>query len=269
MSTKISLKQLAPEVLDLLGGGGALSRDITSNVSVGAANSGTLFPNGQTLTEFAETLLLKEIVPTISTTFSGTGVKEIGTSVNGSTMTLKITNTPSASITINTIEFYVGNTLLDSQPYVKGTNTYTYTYSNTITTNTTLKAVLTYNGNKKLQGTGDFQFVYGRFYGTTTYSTIDSTIANTLITSFTKNIQNSKALTWNNITLNDERFCYMYPASLGALSSIKDGNGFDQTQGYTRYQVNLTYPTNNQIVSYYVYLLSDSTTGSGFTQIYS
>lgn len=61
----------------------------------------------------------------------------------------------------------------------------------------------------------------------------------------------------------------MYPSSYGTLSSIKDGNGFDQTNGYTRYQVNITYPTNNAKVSYYVYLLNDSTTGNGFTQIYS
>lgn len=269
MATKIKLKQLDQEIINLLGGGGALTRDITSNVTVGAANSGTLFPKNQSLTEFAEAILLKEITPTISTTFSGSGVHEVGTSVNGSSIELKITNTPSSSITINKIEFFAGGTLLNSQPYVNGTKTYKFNYTQTISTNTTLKAILTYNSNKTLTNTGDFKFVYGRFYGPTKASIIDSNIANSLIVGFTKNIEDSKKFSWTNITLNDERFCYMYPASYGVLSNIKDGNGFDQTNSYTRYQVDITYPTNSNIVSYYVYLLNDPTTGSGFTQNYN
>lgn len=271
MATKISKKQLSQEVLDLInsGGGGALLRDIISNVSVGAAPSGTKFPQGQDLTAFAEAILRKDIVPTIQTSFSGAGVKEIGTSVNGTTMTLKITNLSSVTVPINKIEFYIGNTLLDTKPFVAGTNTYTFVYNSTINLNSQAKAKLFYNTNAVVQGTGDFTFVYGSFYGPTKVSFIDSSIANTLITGFTKSIKSGKALTWNNISVNDERFCYMYPASMGTLSSIKDGNGFDQMNGYTRYQVDVTYPTNNTVVSYYVYLLNDSTTGSGFTQIYS
>lgn len=269
MATKIKLKQLDQEIIDLLGGGGSLIRDIISNVTVGAANAGTKFPKNQTLTEFAEAILLKEIVPTISTTFSNSGVKEIGTVVNGSTITLKITNQPSSSITINKIEFFADSTLLDTQTYIDGTKTYQYNYNKSISTNTTLKAVLTYNGNKTLTNTGTFKFVYGSFYGPTKAVFIDSAVANGLIASFTKTIKESKALTWSNITVNDERFCYLYPASMGTLASIKDGNGFDQTNGYTRYQVDITYPTNSDTVSYYVYLLNDPTTGSGFTQIYA
>lgn len=270
MATKINKKQLGQDVLDLISsGGGALLKDIISNVTVGAAPSGTKFPEGQTLTEFAEALLRKDITPTIQTSFSGSGIKEIGTVVNGTTMTLKITNLAAITVPIDRIEFYMGNTLLDTQPFVSGTNTYTFVYNSTINTNSQAKAKLIYNTNSIAQGIGDFTFVYGSFYGPTKASFIDSAIANTLITSFTKSIKNSKALTWSNISVNDERFCYMYPASMGTLGSIKDGNGFDQTNGYTRYQVDITYPTNNEVVSYYVYLLNDPTTGSGFTQIYS
>lgn len=271
MATKISLKQLSDEVITLInsGGGGALLREIISNVAVGAAPSGTRFPQGQDLTTFAETLLRKDIVPTIQTSFSGVGIKEIGTQVNGTTMTLKITNLSQVTVPINKIEFYMGNTLLDTQPFVSGTNTYTFTYTSIINTNSQAKAKLIYNTNATAQGTGDFTFVYGSFYGPTQVSFIDSAIANILIGGFTKTIKNGKAFTWNNISVNDERFCYMYPSSMGTLSSIKDGNGFDQTNGYTRYQVDITYPTNNETVSYYVYLLNDSTTGNGFAQIYT
>lgn len=271
MATKISLKQLSQEVIDLInsGEGGALLNDIISNVTVGAANAGTLFPKNQTLTEFAETILLKEITPTISTSFSNSGIKEVGTIINGSQIILNITNNPSSSITINKIEFFEGNTLLDSQNYISGTKTYRYNYTNNITSNTTLKAVLTYNGNKKLTNTGEFKFVYGSFNGVTVLSSIDDAAGNSLIINFTKKIKESKAFTWSNITLNDERFCYAYPVSMGALTSIKDGNGFSQMDSYNRYQVNIIYPTNNQTVPYYFYLLKDSVTGSGFTQIYN
>lgn len=115
MATKISVKQLSDEVLTLIsGGGGALDKDITSNVAVGAASSGTLFPSGQTLTQFAEALLRKDITPSISTSFSGSGIKEMGTTVNGTTMKLIIGNLSSVTVPITKVEFYVGNTLVDT-----------------------------------------------------------------------------------------------------------------------------------------------------------
>lgn len=270
MATKISAKQLSQEVLDLINsGGGALLREIISNVAVGAAPIGTKFPKGQDLTEFAEMILRKDIIPTIQTNFTGSGIKEIGTSVNGTTMVLNITNLSQVTVPINKVEFFINDTLVSSQPYIEGEKGYSFSYYNQITTDTTAKAVLTYNNSSVIQGSGTFTFVYGSFYGATTASFIDSAIMNGLISTFNKSIKNTKSFTWDKITLNDERFCYAYPASMGTLSSIKDGNGFDQTQGYTRYQVDVTYPTNSQIVSYYVYLLNEPTTGSGFKQIYS
>lgn len=194
---------------------------------------------------------------------------EVGTSINGTTMILKITNLAAVTVPINRVEFYIGTTLLDTQNFVAGQDTYQFIYSTPITANSKAKVKLVYNTNAVLEQNADFAFVYGSFYGTTTASFIDSAIMNGLIPTFSKNIKNTKAFTWDKITLNDERFCYAYPASMGLLSSIKDGNGFDQTQGYTRYQVDITYPTNSQVVSYYVYLLSEPTTGSGFKQIYS
>lgn len=270
MATKISKKQLSQEVLDLINsGGGALLKQIISNVTVGAAPAGSNFPEGQTLTQFAEMILRKDITPTIQTSFTGAGIKEIGTSVNGTTMVLTITNLSQVTVPINKIEFFINNTLVSSEPFVAGEDHYSFAYYSAINNNTTAKAVLTYNDSSTVSGTGAFTFVYGSFYGATTASIIDSTTMNTLIQTFNKSIKNTKTFTWDKITLNDERFCYAYPASMGTLSSIKDGNGFDQTQGYTRYQVNVTYPTDNQIVSYYVYLLNEPTTGSGFKQIYS
>lgn len=271
MATKITLKQLGQDVLNLLNKSGdcALEKEITSNVTVGAAVSGTIFTKGQTFTEFAEKILRKDIIPSISASFSGSGVKEKGTTVNGSTMVVNIDNLNNVTVPINEIKFYDGSNLINTQPFVNGQSNYTYIYNTTIFNNKTLSVEVVYNTNSKVSKSGSFTFVYASYYGATSLSSIDDASASSLSTTFFKSIKTSKGLTWNNITLTDERFCYMYPTSLGQLSSIKDGNGFSQIDGYNISIVNLTTPINGDIVQYYVYLLKDATTGIGFTQIYA
>jgi hypothetical protein len=270
MATKISLKQLGEDVLKLIGKGGniSLEKDIISNVVCGAAPSGTLFKEGQTFTEFAEKLLRKDITPTISTSFSGVGLKEVGTTVNGIIMNLCITNLNSVTVPINEVRFYVNNSLVNSQTFIQEQQNYQYIYSNEISENTSAKAELVYNTDQKVSGSGSFTFVYASYYGATTLSSISDVEASSLAALFIKSIKNTKSLTWENIILDDERFCYMYPSSFGLLTSIKDGNGFSQLEGYTKVTVNLTSPINGDIVPYYVYFLADSVTGSGFKQIY-
>ena len=270
MATKISLKQLGEDVFKLIGKGGtsSLDKDIISNVVCGAVPSGTLFKEGQTFTEFVEKLLRKDITPTISTSFSGAGLKEAGTAVNGTTMKLSITNLSSVTVPINEIRFYINNSLVNSQSFVSEKPNYQYIYSNQIIENTSAKVELVYNTNQKISENGSFNFVHASYYGPTALSSISDAEVSSLAISFSKTIKSTKAFTWENITLNDERFCYMYPVSLGELASIKDGNGFSQIEGYSKFTANLTSPINGDIIKYYIYLLTDATTGSGFKQIY-
>ncbi len=256
------------EYATISGGSSVLEKDITSNVTIGAASAGTTFKKGQSFTEFVEKIAKKDIIPTISTTFTNSGLREIGTTITSSTMALTITNESSVTVPINEIKFYDGSKLLDTQPYVKGKTRYSFAYIQNISTNTTLKAELTYNANNKISGTGTFAFVYASYYGVTNLSVINDFAATSLASMFSKDVKNGKSLTWEGITLNDERFCYMYPKSFGELTSIKDGNGFSQISGYTKFSVNLTSPISGDVVPYYAYLLTDATTGTGFKQIY-
>ena len=178
------------------GGGGdaSLESAVTSNLAVGAIASGTTLPKGTTFTEFAQKLLITEIAPTTTFSASGSGVKEVGTSVTP-TLTLVInskgTGTPLA------IKFYDGSTLLDTQDYVDGTNTYT--------------------------------FVMASYYGAVATAPTDKAG----IVALTKNVKNTKALTAT-FTLSNQRSCYCYPASFGNLSSIKDANNFEYISSYTK-----------------------------------
>ena len=74
-------------------------------------------------------------------------------------------------------------------------------------------------------------------------------------------VSSSRSYTWNG-NLNNTRVIYCYPKAFGALTSIKDANGFDYLGGYLRSEVTCNGET------YYVYVSSPSTI-TGFRQIFA
>lgn len=236
-------------------GGGAVEHDIVTNLTVGNIQSGTTIEEGTTLTEFLEKLLITEIAPTTTFTASGSGVKEVGTSVTP-TLTLNITGKGTGTPTA--IKFYSGSTLLDTQAYMDGTNSYSYTMENAVTTNTTVKGVLEYTKSSGTSATieksASYTFVLASYYGAVT--TAPTTLGE--IQALTKNVKNTKALTAT-FALNNQRSCYCYPSSFGNLTSIKDANNFEYISSYTKTTVG----------DYVVYTLTDPVTASGFKQVYA
>lgn len=73
----------------------------------------------------------------------------------------------------------------------------------------------------------------------------------------------SRTLTRSGITLTDGKIALAYPKDFGALTSVKDGNGYEVLTSYTRSEVSIDGH------SYYCYLLSVPVTATGVTQIYS
>ena len=243
------------------GGGGdsSLTADVTSNMAVGAIASGTTLPEGMTLTELVQKLFITEIAPTTTFSASGSGVKEVGTSV---TPTLSLTISSVGTGTPTAIKFYSGSTLLDTQSYVSGTDTYTYTMD-AISTTTTVKGVLEYTKSDgtttaSVEKTSTYTFVMASYYGAVATAPTDKAG----ITALTKNVKNTKAQTAT-FTLSNQRSCYCYPASFGNLTSIKDANNFEYLSSYTKTNVDV------DSVSYNVYTLTDPVTASGFKQIYA
>ena len=240
------------------GGDAELESAVTSNLAVGAIASGTTLAQGTTFTQFVQKLLITEIAPTTTFSASGSGVKEVGTSV---TPTLTLTITSNGTGTPTSIKFYDGSTLLDTQSYVSGTNTYTYTMS-AVTTTKTVKGVLEYTKSDTTSATVEksatYTFVMASYYGAVTTAPTDKAG----IIALTKSVKNTKAQTAT-FTLSNQRSCYCYPASFGNLTSIKDANNFEYLSSYTKTTVAV------DGTDYNVYTLTDPVTATGFKQVYA
>lgn len=240
------------------GGDAALQEDVTSNLAVGAIANGTTLEEGLSFTEFVKKLLITEIAPDITFTASGSGIKEIGTTVTP-TYTVNITKVGTG--TPISIDFYRGNTKVDSQTYVAGTNSYTFTDTDIMTT-TTVKGVLNYkksNGaNAAIEKSASYTFVMASYYGAVVAAPTDKAG----IVALTKSVKNTKALTAT-FNLANQKSCYAYPASFGDLTSIKDANNFEYLGSYTKTTVVV------DEVNYNVYTLTDPVTSVGFKQVYA
>lgn len=90
----------------------------------------------------------------------------------------------------------------------------------------------------------------------------DWTADETSILALTELIIGNRSLTRNGISIEDGKIALVYPKDFGALTSVKDGNGYEVLSSYTRSEVTVNeYP-------YYCYLLTVPVTASGVTQIY-
>lgn len=243
-----------------ISGDASLLEDITSNVTVGGADAGTLFAENTSFTDFAKMILRKQIIPSITFTASGSGLHEVGDTVNGSTLKVTINNIANVTVPINGVDFKMNGTIIDSPTIVEGQNMYQYISTDPIDENTTFSVTLTYDGTKVLNSSATIKFVNASYLGS--INTLDPTEAD--IINLTKVVKDTKTYTWNNITLSDARFCYAYPASLGNLSSIKDANNFEYINSYTK--KNITFSDGTE---YNVYILTDPVTIANAKQIYA
>ena len=266
---------------NISGGGGddKLTEAVTANTAAGAIAVNDVVAKDTTFTEFVKQLLISEIAPTTTFTATNSGLIKIGDSKN---TVLKLVINNNGTGTPQSIVFMNGSTTLDTQTYVAGTNTYTYTPTDVIesaTTDTiTFKAVLNYkksdNSNATLTKEQKFTFVDPGYSGAVTSAPASS--ADVLaVGGETASGANSKGRTVT-YTLSNQKSCYCYPTSLGALTSIKDANNFEYISSYDRATVsvtrNITTTTGGattRTASYYVYTLKDPVTITGFKQIFA
>lgn len=249
------------------GGSGdtSLESAVTSNTAVGAIASGTTLAQGTTFTEFVQKLLISEIAPTVSFSISKSGNVAYGSSYT-ETLTVSVSNMGTAK-KIKTIAWYEGNTLKQTDTIDSTTTgSWTYTMGTATTDTTTFKAVITYtksdDADTSVTKTASISFYYNKFYGGV--ANLDPTEAT--VEALTAALATAKGGTYS-FTVTAGRICYAYPKSLGALTSIKDGNGFSLFDSFTRTEQ--TYTQNSTSVVYYRYVLTDATTVSGYSVIFA
>ena len=240
-------------------GGSALSFDIKPTTSVGGVNSSSdAYPVGTSLETILSDILCPEVEPTMTFTASGSGYKEVGTSVTTSTLTAKLTNLDKTTDKIVRVEFKKNGISLGFQRYVEGQDTYTLVWeadesisdvSNRlcpITTDTAFQAILYYKNKKNeavfKQITANFKFTYKTYFGG--LDTADSISADT-VASLSSSIVGSTGST-QKYTLSNKIMVYAIPKSFGAITKIVDTA--------TNYTLNWS---NKEIyigdVAYYVY----------------
>lgn len=241
-------------------GDALITEDVTSNLNVGNIKVNDIIKKDTSFTDFVKKLLVKEILPTGKITSFKSGLNLKGTTITAPLITAEILTLGDA--TINFIEFYKGNTLEDTQPYIAGTNVYTFNTSDiTSDTSVSIKIWYTHKDGTTLDVltySANYTFVNYSYFGLT-----DSIPASDSdITALTSTLKNTKAFTGTVSPIN-KHIVYAYPANLGELTSIKDQNGFDYIAGsYTK----ITMLINGE--DYKVYYLTSPTTNNNIKQIY-
>lgn len=260
---------ITQEFYKIQGGSGDanLTEDITSNATCGAAPAYTFFPKGMSFTDFAKTILIKEIAPSINVTATGSGVNLVDTVINGTTINLKINSLGTSTPT--SIEFYIDGTLIDTQVYIAGQMNYSTTYTTNITSSTpatiTAMAKLIYDksdGNStSISGNKTFVFVYPTYFGMTSLDA--TTITDADIKTLATLALTNKSYTAIGITMSNQRTVFAYPQNYGNLTSVKDANNFEYLQSYDLVNVTI------DAIVYNVYVLHDPVTVTNFKQIYN
>lgn len=133
-----------------------------------------------------------------------------------------------------------------------------YVYSDTATTTTTYNVRADKDG-RTAQGSATITFVNPSYDGVVA-ANFTATEAN--IKALTETLRSGKGGT-RTFNLNNQKACIAYPKAFGAATGIKDANGFDYLDSYTRSELNV----NGEL--YYVYLLTNATTITDIKQTIS
>lgn len=131
------------------------------------------------------------------------------------------------------------------------------TYTGNITNTKTFTLTVTdEKGNSKSAST-TIHFVNPFYYGT-----YNDVINESIVKGQTKLVQmkGNKTIT---LSYNDKQVFFAYPKSYGALKLIKDGNGFNYMNAFTKNEINI----NN--INYYIYKLEEKATANNISYTFS
>lgn len=225
-------------------------------ITLGGITAGTYTPSGS-IADTLDKLLYPYQNPTVSLTSNvSTSTRQKGLdTINGMTLTATCTKKSSPLLKV---EFYMGDTLLDTQEYVD-TNVFTYEYTGTVADTTTFSAKVYDNKSKTGTSSLTYNFYYPNFSAVTTNEVLDVTMDEIASGTMRLEAKANKTLTF---TGTMARYIFCYPASWGTLSSIVDNSGYEYINSFQR--VSLTYTSGTENVPMYAYISKTSATLSSY-----
>ena len=257
-SPEISTVKLALD--KALSSGATLSEPLTVNNPVGSATSGKVYAKDTSLESVIRDMLIKEEAPTLTLNISPNRtlydvVEETVSSVTMNAVVGKKT------YNLSKVEFYVDNVLKNTQNIsAGGTYAYIATFSPATNQNFTLKAIA-YDSKAgtplSTTKTVQVKFVAKSYWGTVDDSTPSPTEA--IIKALTnKTLKDVKKLLYSGITMDYGKVVYAYPASFGALTSIKDlVNNINYTDSFSKTTVTV------DGIQYFCYTQTESSAADG------
>jgi hypothetical protein len=209
-------------------GGGAAGGDVAdfvSNTVVGAIPKNTDL-TGKTSMEILKMALVSYVNPSATVSYSqpNTVLKK------GQTFDLTITVSGINKGTNDVAELILikDGTVLETIPYVTGTNSYEFSPITGINADCSFQIKVGDTQGKQYSTTKSYSFVDPYYIG----ATDDIPTADTVIT--LTEIVEAKSNKTKKVNAADQYVVYAYPASYGSLSSIIDGNGFENLTDYTK-----------------------------------
>lgn len=192
--------------------------------------------------------------PAVSLSASGNGtVREKGNAVTAVTLTANVTK---RSDLIARIRFFLDGIAIvgaDFNPPLDTDSSATpFNWAGSFSDNVTFSVQVNDDGStggpSTVNATAGFTFVYPYYSGAAAPGRTAAQVA-----ALTKDIRTSNGnLAKSFTTVNGDVYYFAYPASYGALTSIKDVNNFESIGGWTRRTENIT-GLNGVAVSYYIY----------------
>ena len=209
-------------------GGGAAGGDVAdfvSNTVVGAIQKNTDL-SGKTSMEILKMALVSYVNPSATVSYSQPNtVLKKGQSFD---LTITVSGIVKGTNDVAELILIKDGTVLETIPYVTGTNSYEFSPITGINSDCSFQIKVGDTQGKQYSTTKSYSFVDPYYIG----ATDGIPTADTVVT-LTELIE-AKSNKTKKVTAADQYVVYAYPASYGNLTSIIDGNGFENLTDYTK-----------------------------------
>tara|TARA_R110000772_G_scaffold18254_1_gene50915 strand:+ start:9 stop:1382 length:1374 start_codon:yes stop_codon:yes gene_type:complete len=260
-----------------------LQQELTSNQNVGGVDSGDTFSQGSSTETLLRSILISFIRSSISSlnlknnsiTLS-TVVREVNSSITTDQFSIVVTaNSPNGLFPIDLALEGSGATTgnftndYSLETLSSGTNTITIFPDETLNISSIASAnsaniTITATAEDPtdfvaLSTSRNYSYVYPIYYGSTATDLSTATGTDLESEGLTKLTQ-TKGTKSRTMVATSEYLYFGYPNRYGDLSSIKDGNNFDVTSGFTQYTITIDGGNGWTSVPYYLYRSNTTTT---------